>query len=103
MKYFSCVADGRRERATSLRPMSSSSTSTRGGLETGSPRPRAGLVGVQLPGVLDADHPPDLAELRRLAPTPGFDFVAPGTQRRDALSAAAVLGQGNRNEVSGLP
>src|SRR5258708_34765933 len=101
MKCSSCVADGPRERATSLRPMSSSSTSTRGGLETGSPRPRPVLVGVQLPGGLDADHASDLAELGRLVQTLGFHVVAPATHRRDPLSAPAVLRAGKLKEPAG--
>jgi GTP-binding protein HflX len=65
-------------------------------------RPRAVLVGVQLPGVSDADHAADLAELGRLAQTLGLDVVATVTQRRDALAAAAVLGEGKLKELADL-
>jgi len=60
------------------------------------------LVGVQLPDELDRDHASDLAELGRLVQTLGFDVVATVTQRRDALSAAAVLGEGKLKELAEL-
>jgi GTP-binding protein HflX len=60
------------------------------------------LVGVQLPGVNDVEHASDLAELGRLVQTLGFDVVATVTQRRDALSAAAVLGEGKLKELAEL-
>jgi GTP-binding protein HflX len=65
-------------------------------------RPRAVLVGVQLPGVLDADHASDLAELGRLVQTLGLDVVATVTQRRDSLAAAAVVGEGKLRELAEL-
>ncbi|HEY3817796.1 MAG TPA: GTPase HflX [Polyangiaceae bacterium] len=65
-------------------------------------RPRAVLVGVQLPGVKDAEHASDLAELGRLAQTLGFDVVATVSQRRDGLAAAAVLGEGKLKELAEL-
>jgi GTP-binding protein HflX len=70
--------------------------------ESGSQRDRAVLVGVQLPGVTDADHASDLAELARLAGTLGFDVAATVTQKRDALAAAAVLGEGKLKELAAL-
>jgi GTP-binding protein HflX len=60
------------------------------------------LVGVQLPGVKDAEHASDLAELGRLAQTLGFDVVATVSQRRDGLAAAAVLGEGKLKELAEL-
>jgi len=63
---------------------------------------RAVLVGVQLPGVTDADHASDLAELGRLATTLGFEVAATVTQRRDALAAAAVLGEGKLKELAAI-
>ena len=66
------------------------------------PRTLAVLVGVQLPGVNDADHVSDLAELARLVQTLGFDVVATVTQRRDALAAAAVVGEGKLKELADL-
>src|SRR3954469_11961324 len=65
-------------------------------------RPRAVLVGVQLPGVLDVDHAADLAELGRLVNTLGYDVVATVTQRRESLAAAAVLGEGKLRELAEL-
>ena len=69
------------------------------------PRPerrRAVLVSVQLPGVTEAEHRADLAELERLVHTLGLDVVATVTQRRDALAAAAVLGEGKLKELADL-
>ncbi len=70
--------------------------------DPGSQRVRAVLVGVQLPGVTDPEHASDLAELARLANTLGFDVTATVTQRRDALAAAAVLGEGKLRELAAL-
>jgi GTP-binding protein HflX len=70
--------------------------------ETGSERDRAVLVGVQLPGVTDADHASDLAELARLASTLGFEVAATVTQKRDALAAAAVLGEGKLKDLAAI-
>jgi GTPase len=67
-----------------------------------SQRERAILVGVQFPGVTDADHASDLAELGRLAATLGLDVAATVTQRRDSLAAAAVLGDGKLKELAAL-
>jgi GTP-binding protein HflX len=65
-------------------------------------RPRAVLVAVQLPGVEDADHAADLAELGRLVHTLGFDVIGTVSQRREALAAAAVLGDGKLKELADL-
>jgi GTP-binding protein HflX len=65
-------------------------------------RPSAVLVGVQLPGLSDADHAADLAELARLVGTLGYDVAGTVTQRRDALAAAAVLGEGKLKELAEL-
>ena len=65
-------------------------------------RPRAILVGIHLPGVSDVDHAGDLAELGRLVQTLGFDVVGTVTQKRDALAAAAVLGEGKLKELADL-
>ncbi len=66
------------------------------------PRPRAVLVGIQFPDVSDADHASDLAELGRLVHTLGYDVAATVTQRRDALAAAAVVGEGKLKELASL-
>src|SRR5690606_22798559 len=60
--------------------------------ETQIPRPRAVLLGVQLPGVDDAEHASSLAELARLAKTLGFEVVGQVTQRRARLASGAVVG-----------
>ena len=70
--------------------------------DPGSQQGRAVLVGVQLPGVSDADHASDLAELGRLATTLGLEVTGTVTQRRDALAAAAVLGEGKLKELAAL-
>src|ERR1019366_2339608 len=67
-----------------------------------SSRVLAVLVGVQLPGVSEADHAADLAELGRLFQTLGFEIAATVTQRRDSLAAAAVLGDGKLKELASL-
>jgi GTP-binding protein HflX len=66
------------------------------------PRPRAVLVGVQLPDVDDVEHAADLAELGRLTDTLGFEVVATVSQRRDAFAPAAVLGEGKLRELARL-
>jgi GTP-binding protein HflX len=65
-------------------------------------RPLAALVGVQLPGVSDADHAADLSELGRLVNTLGFEVVATITQRRDGLASGTVLGEGKLKELADL-
>ncbi|WP_394824645.1 GTPase HflX [Pendulispora albinea] len=65
-------------------------------------RPLAVLVGVQLPGVSDVDHEADLAELGRLVHTLGFEVAATVSQKRDALAAAAVLGEGKLKELADI-
>jgi GTP-binding protein HflX len=65
-------------------------------------RPTAVLVSVQLPGVGDTDHAADLAELGRLVHTLGYDVVATVSQRRTALAASAVLGEGKLKELAAI-
>ncbi|RKH40724.1 GTPase HflX [Corallococcus sicarius] len=65
-------------------------------------RPRAVLVGVQLPGVSDEEHAADFAELRRLVHTLGYDSVATVTQKRDRLATGTVLGTGKLKELAKL-
>ena len=55
-------------------------------LTTAPPRPRTVLVGVQLPGVTEAELASSLDELARLGKTLGLDVVARVTQRRDRLA-----------------
>jgi GTPase len=63
-------------------------------------RPLAVLVSVQLAGVSDIQQKSDLEELGRLVQTLGYDIVGTVTQKRDALSAASVLGEGKLKELS---
>ncbi|RKG74259.1 GTPase HflX [Corallococcus exercitus] len=65
-------------------------------------RPRAILVGVQLPGVSDEAHAADLAELKRLVHTLGFDTVGTLSQRRQRLANGTVLGSGKLKELAAL-
>jgi len=60
------------------------------------------LVGVQLPGVTEAELSSSLDELARLAKTLGLDVVARVTQRRDRLASAAVVGEGKLKELAAL-
>jgi GTPase len=64
------------------------------------PRPRAVFVGVQLPTVTDVEHEASLLELGRLVKTLGYDVAATVSQRRDALSSGAVLGEGKLKELA---
>lgn len=64
------------------------------------PRPRAVLVGVQLPSVTDVEHEASLLELGRLVKTLGYDVAGTVSQRRDALSSGAVLGGGKLKELA---
>jgi GTPase len=65
-------------------------------------RPLAVLVGVQLPGCSDPDHAADIRELGRLVKTLGFEVIGTVTQKRDALAAAAVLGEGKLKDLAVL-
>ena len=67
-----------------------------------SDRPTAVLVAVQLPEVPDLDHAANLAELRRLVKTLGYDVVATVSQKRSGLARAAVLGEGKLKELAEL-
>ncbi len=63
-------------------------------------RPRAVLVGVQLPGVTDAELESSLGELARLGKTLGLEVVGRVTQRRGGLAPSAVLGEGKLRELA---
>ena len=69
---------------------------------TAPPRPRAILLGVQLPGVTDDEFASSLAELARLAKTLGLDVVGSVTQRRGRLATGAVVGDGKLRELAKL-
>src|SRR5512133_149913 len=65
-------------------------------------RPRAVLVGVQLPEASDLEHATHLAELRRLVHTLGYETVATVSQRRAGTGAGTVLGSGKLKELANL-
>jgi len=67
---------------------------------TEAPPPRTILVGVQLPGVSDAEQRSSLKELRRLCETLGFEVVGEVTQKRKGLGAATLLGEGKLGELA---
>jgi GTP-binding protein HflX len=63
-------------------------------------RPRAVLLGVQLPGSDDTEFASSLDELARLAKTLGFEVVARVTQRRARLDPGVVVGAGKLSELA---
>jgi len=63
-------------------------------------RPRAVLVGVQLPEASDLEHATHLAELRRLVNTLGYQTVGTVSQRRAGTGAGTVLGTGKLKELA---
>jgi GTPase len=67
---------------------------------TAPPRPRAVLLGVQLPDVSDEEFASSLAELGRLAKTLGLDVVGRVTQRRGRLATGAVVGEGKLKDLA---
>jgi GTPase len=67
---------------------------------TEAPRPRAVLVGVQLPSVTDAEQRSSLKELERLCKTLGFAVVGEVMQKRKNLGAATLLGEGKLAELA---
>ncbi|MFO0688050.1 MAG: GTPase HflX [Myxococcota bacterium] len=67
---------------------------------TEKPRPRAVLLGVQLPTMSDGDFRSSLDELERLATTLGFEVVGRVTQRRARLAPGAVVGSGKLVELA---
>jgi GTPase len=67
--------------------------------EAEGPRPRAVLLAVQLPGVIDALFESSLTELERLADTLGLEVIGRVTQRRSVLVTASVVGSGKLREL----
>ena len=65
-------------------------------------RPRAILVGIQLPGVTEEEHASDLAELARLVTTLGYEPVVTLIQKRGGLGSGTVLGSGKLKELAAL-
>jgi GTP-binding protein HflX len=71
-------------------------------VDTAPQTPRAVLVGVQLPGMTDADLETTLAEMGRLVTTLGYTVVATLNQRRGSTGGPAVLGEGKLRELAAL-
>jgi GTPase len=67
---------------------------------TGSERPPAVVVAVQLPGVTDGELASSIAELERLAKTLGLDPIGRLVQRRARLAPGVVLGEGKLKELA---
>jgi len=65
-----------------------------------SERPRAVVIGVQLPGIDETEHTSSLRELERLASTLGLDVVGRVTQKRGRLGRKTVLGTGKLGELA---
>ena len=57
-------------------------------------------MGVQLPTVSDTEHAASILELGRLVKTLGYEVAGSVSQRRDALSSGAVLGEGKLKELA---
>jgi GTP-binding protein HflX len=83
-----------------LRAVSWKGRTTTMSSSTEAPRPKAVLVGVQLPGVTDAEQRSSLTELTRLCKTLGFEVVGEVTQKRKALGGATLLGEGKLVELA---
>src|SRR5690606_13907431 len=78
-------------------------TSAEGGKrEAEGPRPRAVLVGIQLPGCSDADLAASLTELGRLADTLGLEVIGQITQKRQSLAVGAGIGGGKLRELAAI-
>lgn len=69
-------------------------------METQAPRPKALLVGLQLPQMTEADNVASLQELQRLVHTLGFDVVGTVTQKRGGTKSALVVGEGKLRELA---
>jgi GTP-binding protein HflX len=64
------------------------------------PRPRAVLVGIQLPASDDDALAQSLAELERLAETLGLQVIGRVTQRRPSLDSSTGIGGGKLRELA---
>ena len=65
-------------------------------------KPKAVLVGLQLPGTNDAEHLSSLEELGRLAHTLGFEVLATLSQKRATPVSSTVVGGGKLSELARL-
>ena len=75
-------------------------TSSISRLTSGSERPPAVVVAVQLPGVTDGELESSITELERLAKTLGLNPIARIVQRRSKLASGVVLGEGKLVELA---
>ena len=64
------------------------------------PRPKALLVGLNLPKTTAEDNTASLKELERLVSTLGYDVVGTLTQKRNSSSGATVVGDGKLRELA---
>lgn len=71
-------------------------------IDSKSARPRAVIVGVQLPEVSEAEHTASMRELSRLVHTLGYEVTQELSQKRGSLSAGAVVGEGKLRELAEL-
>ena len=69
-------------------------------METQNSRPKAVLIGIQLPRVAESDTASSLAELHRLVDTLGFEVVGQLGQKRSSLKGAVVVGEGKLREIA---
>lgn len=63
-------------------------------------QPLAVLVGVQIAGVSDLEHQSNLAELRRLVETLGYETLATVSQKRPRPATGTVIGPGKLKEIA---
>src|SRR5476649_1802966 len=75
-------------------------TSSISRLTSGSERPPAVVVAVQLPGVTDTELESSITELERLAKTLGLNPIARVVQRRGKLAPGVVVGAGKLVELA---
>ncbi|MCA2959482.1 MAG: GTPase HflX [Silvanigrellales bacterium] len=75
-------------------------THASGPSSTSTPRQKAVLVGVLLPGMTEVENEASLGELERLVTTLGFDPVARLSQRRPSLAGGLVLGDGRLKDLA---
>jgi GTPase len=75
-------------------------TSSISRLTSGSERPYAVVVAVQLPGVTDGELESSITELERLAKTLGLEPIARIVQRRGKLAPGVVIGEGKLKELA---
>lgn len=68
--------------------------------DTQKPKPKAVLVGIQLPSVEIQEHESSLKELERLVDTLGFEVIATLSQKRHALHPGTVIGSGKLKELA---